>query len=312
MRTAQRRSTLIAAAVALLVAGCGTGPAKVGSAAIVGDTVLPLQTVQQRLEVVLDKEPEARKLHDQRKLDQVARQLVTLGVQHELIGLAAQREGITVSEEDVAESVEQAGGADMASQNTVYDATTFRERAKDQLLLVELARKYVDRMEVTFDYFFTKDNTEAVEKAKQVAADPAKMAEFIAAAPRSEQGQSLGRENQVVRSAESPQSAQSPLFGVEPGTVVAFPPDPGSAQWIVAHVKERRTDVRPSSDESSTEQLTPQLLEQIGLRLVQQLAGDPSIRVNPRYGVWDTTAISLAPSEGELSGYQATARQIAP
>ncbi|MDQ2584650.1 SurA N-terminal domain-containing protein [Saccharothrix yanglingensis] len=312
MRTAQRRSTLIAAAVALLVAGCGTGPAKVGSAAIVGDTVLPLQTVQQRLEVVLDKEPEARKLHDQRKLDQVARQLVTLGVQHELIGLAAQREGITVSEEDVAESVEQAGGADLASQNTVYDATTFRERAKDQLLLVELARKYVDRMEVTFDYFFTKDNTEAVEKAKQVAADPAKMAEFIAAAPRSEQGQSLGRENQVVRSAESPQSAQSPLFGVEPGTVVAFPPDPGSAQWIVAHVKERRTDVRPSSEESSTEQLTPQLLEQIGLRLVQQLAGDPSIRVNPRYGVWDTTAISLAPSEGELSGYQATARQIAP
>ncbi|GAA3459832.1 SurA N-terminal domain-containing protein [Saccharothrix longispora] len=312
MRTAQRRSTLIAAAVALLVAGCGTGPAKVGSAAIVGDTVLPLETVQQRLEVVLDKEPEARKLHDQRKLDQVARQLVTLGVQHELIGLAAQREGITVSEEDVAESVEQAGGADMASQNTVYDATTFRERAKDQLLLVELARKYVDRMEVTFDYFFTKDNTEAIEKAKQVAADPAKMAEFIAAAPRSEQGQSLGRENQVVRSAESPQSAQSPLFGVEPGTVVAFPPDPGSAQWIVAHVKERRTDVRPSSEESSTEQLTPQLLEQIGLRLVQQLAGDPSIRVNPRYGVWDTTAISLAPSEGELSGYQATARQIAP
>ncbi|MGM1059835.1 hypothetical protein [Saccharothrix sp. Mg75] len=312
MRTVQRRSTLIVAAVALLVAGCGTGPAKVGSAAIVGDTVLPLETVQQRLEIVLDKEPEARKLHDQRKLDQVARQLVTLGVQHELIGLAAQREGITVSEEDVAESVEQAGGADVASQNTVYDATTFRERAKDQLLLVELARKYVDRMEVTFDYFFTKDNADAIEKAEQVAADPSKMAEFIAAAPRSEQGQSLGREGQVVRSAESPQSAQSPLFGVEPGTVVAFPPDPGSAQWIVAHVKERRTDVRPSSEESSTEQLTPQLLEQIGLRLVQSLAGDPSIQVNPRYGVWDTTAISLAPSEGELTGYQATARRTAP
>ncbi|MFC6091203.1 SurA N-terminal domain-containing protein [Saccharothrix lopnurensis] len=308
MRTVQRRFTLIGAAVALLVAGCGSGPSQVGAAAIVGDTALPLNTVQQRLDVVLQKEPEARKLHDQRKLDQVSRQLVTLGVQHQLIDLAARREGIAVSEEDVTESVEQAGGADLASQNTVYDAATFRERARDQLLLVELARRYVDRMEVTFDYFFAEDNADAVEKARQVAADPGRMAAFVEAAPRSQQGQSLGRLGQVVRSAESPQSVQSPLFGVEPGTVVAFPPDPGSAQWIVAYVTDRKTDVRVSG-ESSTEQLTPQLLEQIGLRLVQTLAGNPEVEVNPRYGVWDPTAISLAPSEGELSGFQAAARQ---
>ncbi|NUT50331.1 MAG: hypothetical protein HOV94_23945 [Saccharothrix sp.] len=308
MRTVQRRFTLIGAAVALLVAGCGTGPGQVGSAAIVGDTVLPLEQVQQRLDIVLKKEPEARKLHDQHKLDTVARQLVTLGVQHELIEQAARREGVTVSEEDVTESVEQAGGAEIASQNTVYDATTFRERAKDQLLLVELARKYVDRMEVTFDYFFAKDNAEAVEKAKQVAADPSRMAEFIADAPEGSQGQALAKQGQRVRSAESPQSAQLPLFGVPAGTVVAFAPDPSNAQWIVAYVTDRRTDVR-ASGESSTEQLTPQLLEQIGLRLVQGLAGDPEIRINPRYGLWDGTALALAPSEGELSGYQATVRQ---
>ncbi|WP_053719339.1 SurA N-terminal domain-containing protein [Saccharothrix sp. NRRL B-16348] len=312
MRTVQRRFTLIGAAVALLVAGCGTGPGHVGSAAIVGDTVLPLEQVQQRLDIVLKKEPEAQKLHDQRKLDQVARQLVTLGVQHELIEQAARREGVSVSEEDVTESVEQAGGAELASQNTVYDAATFRERAKDQLLLVELARKYVDRMEVTFDYFFTKDNADAIEKAKQVAADPAKMAEFVADAPEGTQGQALSKEGQRVRSAESPQAAQSPLFGVPAGTVVAFAPDPSSAQWIVAYVTDRKTDVRASSGESSTEQLTPQVLEQIGLRLVQTLAGDPEIEVNPRYGLWDGTAISLAPSEGEMSGFQATVRQKSP
>ncbi|WP_367132493.1 SurA N-terminal domain-containing protein [Saccharothrix sp. HUAS TT1] len=316
MRTVQRRFTLRGAAVALasvalLAAGCATGPSHVGSAAIVGDTVLPLEQVQQRLDVVLKKEPEAQKLHDQRKLDTVARQLVTLGVQHELIEQAARREGVTVSEEDVTESVEQAGGADLASQNTVYDAATFRERARDQLLLVELARKYVDRMEVTFDYFFAKDNAEAVEKAKQVAADPAKMDEFIAAAPQGAEGQTLSRQGQRVRSAESPQAAQSPLFGVPAGTVVAFAPDPSSAQWIVAHVTDRKTDAR-ASGESATEQLTPQLLEQIGLRLVQTLAGDPEIQVNPRYGLWDGTAISLAPSEGELTGYQATVRQTSP
>ncbi|ONI86218.1 hypothetical protein ALI22I_26330 [Saccharothrix sp. ALI-22-I] len=311
MRTVQRRFTLIGAAVAtvaLLVAGCGTGPGHVGSAAIVGDTVLPLEQVQQRLDIVLKKEPEAQKLHDQRKLDQVARQLVTLGVQHELVELAARREGVTVSEEAVTEAVDQAGGADLASQNTVYDAATFRERAKDQLLMVELARKYVDRMEVTFDYFLTKDNTDAFEKAKQVAADPARMAEFVADAPQGNEGQTLGKQGQRVHSAESPQTAQWPLFGVAPGTVVAFAPDPSSAQWMVAYITDRKTDVR-SSGESATEQLTPQMLEQIGLRLVRMLAGDPEIQINPRYGLWDGTAIALAPSEGELTGYQATARQ---
>ncbi|WP_433268304.1 SurA N-terminal domain-containing protein [Actinosynnema sp. CS-041913] len=308
MRTVQRRFTLVGAAVALLVAGCGTGPSQVGSAAIIGDTVIPLEQVQQRLDVVLKKEPEAQKLHEQRKLDQVSRQLVTLGVQHELIERAAQREGVTVSEEAVTESVENAGGPDTASQNTVYDATTFRERAKDQLLLVELARKYVDKMEVTFDYFFTKDNKDAIAKAKQIAVDPSKMAEFVRSGPQGPEGQQLSKVGQKVRSAESPQAAGSPLFGVDPGTVVAFAPDPGSAQWIVAYVTERDDDAT-STGESSTEQLTPQLLEQIGLRLVLRLAGDPEIRVNPRYGVWDTTAISVAPGEEELSGFQAVVRQ---
>ncbi|MBW4719141.1 SurA N-terminal domain-containing protein [Saccharothrix obliqua] len=307
MRTVQRRFTLVGAAVALLVAGCGTGPSQVGSAAIIGDTAIPLEQVQQRLDTVLKKEPEAQQLHEQRKLDQVSRQLVTLSVQHELIERAARREGITVSEDAVTESVQNAGGAEVASQNTVYDATTFRERAKDQLLLVELARKYVDRMEVTFDYFFTKDGKDAVEKAKQVAADPAKMAEYVRSGPQGAEGQQLAKVGQKVRSAESPQAAGSPLFGVEPGTVVAFAPDPGSAQWLVAHVTDRNDRASRRGD-SSTEQLTPQLLEQIGLRLVQRLAGDPEIRVNPRYGVWDSTAIALSPSEKELSGYQAVAR----
>ncbi|MBB5956331.1 hypothetical protein FHS29_002917 [Saccharothrix tamanrassetensis] len=308
MRTVQRRFTLVGAAVALLVAGCGSGPSQVGSAAIIGDTVIPLEQVQQRLDTVLKKEPEAQKLQEQRKLDQVSRQLVTLGVQHELVERAAQREGVTVSEEAVTESVQSAGGAEIASQNTVYDAATFRERARDQLLLVELARKYVDKMEVTFDYFFTKDNKDAIEKAKQIAADPSKMAEFVSSGPQGPEGQRLSKQGQKVSSAESPQAAGSPLFGVQPGTVVAFAPDPGSAQWLVAHVTGRNDNAR-SSGESSTEQLTPQLLEQIGLRLVQRLAGDPQIRVNPRYGVWDATAIALAPSDKELSGYQAVVRE---
>ena len=63
------------------------------------------------------------------------------------------------------------------------------------------------------------------------------------------------------------------------GRATARRSDPSSAQWIVAYVTDRKTDVRPSG-ESSTEQLTPQLLEHLrGRALVQDGRGpdDPDV-----------------------------------
>ncbi|ACU34629.1 hypothetical protein KCV87_17245 [Actinosynnema pretiosum subsp. pretiosum] len=311
MRTVQRRFTLTVAAVALLVSGCGSGPAKIGSAAVVGDSVVPLADIQHQLQLVLAKEPDVKvALQRERKLDQVADTLVQIKVWHELIAKAAANEGVTVTEDEVAEAVESAGGAEAASQGTVYTKETFAERARDQLLLVKLAGKYADRMEVTFDYFFTTSGEDAKEKARQVAADPGKMAGFIAAAPSGPEGQQLAGRGQKVSSAESPEAAQAPLFGAEPGTVLAYPPSQSSSQWLVAYVTDRDTDATASGLDASTSQLTPSALEGIGLRLMQTLAGSPKVELNPRYGVWDPINYGPVPSEGELSGLQLKARQV--
>ncbi|GAA3855439.1 hypothetical protein GCM10022243_21050 [Saccharothrix violaceirubra] len=305
MRTLPKRFTLVGAVVALLVtAGCASGPSKVGTAAIVGGTVIPLEQVQQRLDRVLKKEPGAQAALKQHKLDGVARLVAGTAVQHELTLKVAQREGITVDEADIAEAIEDAGGAEAGSEGTVYDSTTFRDRAVDQLLQVALARKYVDRLEVTFDYFYSRDKNEALDKAAKIAKDPGLMAGYVNAAPKGNGNQQLAKRGQVIKSSQEPTAAAAPFFGVKPGTVVAYPPSEESAQWLVVLVTDRRDDAKPS-EQSSSEQLTPQILERIGLRLVQYLGADLEIEINPRYGVWDVVGIGLAASEGERGGYVA-------
>jgi hypothetical protein len=111
-----------------------------------------------------------------------------------------------------------------------------------------------------------------------------------------------------ITSAASPQIAQTMLFGVKPGTVVAFPPSPDNARWMVAYVRDRRTDAKPSGD-SSVSQLTPDVLLGIGQRVMQPFAEEIQVKVNPRYGVWDMTLMKVVPAgEAGTAGFQATAR----
>ncbi|MEU5691649.1 hypothetical protein [Actinosynnema sp. NPDC020468] len=309
MRTLHRRFTLVGAAAALLVAsGCGTGPSRVGTAMIIGDKVIPLEQVQDWTSTVLKEKPAAQQALQQHKLGDVARSVAGTIIRHELIATAAQREGVQVDEAAVSQAIEDAGGAEAASEATVYSASNFRTRAADQLLMVEIGRRHIDRTEVTFDYFYARDETEARDKAKDVAAHPEKMAEYVAAAPKGTDNQQLAAENQKVRSDEDPEFATLPVFGVAEGTVAAFQPRQESSVWMVTLLKERNTNAR-STGESSSAALSPQILQFIGLRVVQSLTNDVKIEVNPRYGVWDPTLFYLSPSEKELAGFTAPTRQ---
>jgi hypothetical protein len=310
LRPRYRRFTLLGAAAALLLAGCGSGPAQAGSAAIIGDTVIPLNLVQSRLSSYLDRVPQNgvdAQGQPQAKLDKTARDILTFKIQHELTLRTAERENVSVSEDTLSKLLDQAGGAQALSEGTFFDADTFRnERARDQLLQVEIGRKYADKLAVTFDYFYAKNTQEAIDKAKQVARDPAKMGEFVRTAR--EQDSQAGESNAKATSSASPQLATTLLFGVKAGTVIAFPPAAENGNWIVAHVKERTTNARPSADTSS-QQLTPDVLAGIGLRMVQPLADEVGVKVNPRYGAWDTSVMGLAPSAAEKAGFQIAVQQ---
>ncbi|WNV82278.1 SurA N-terminal domain-containing protein [Umezawaea sp. Da 62-37] len=313
LRPRYRRFTLLGVAAALLLAGCGSGPSQAGAAAIVGDTVIPLNLVQDRLADYLDRRPEGGQVAGeggaapQAKLDKTARDILTFKIQHELTLRAAEREDVSVSEDTLSQLLEQAGGAQQLSEGTFFDADTFRnERARDQLLQVEIGRKYADKLAVTFDYFYANDTQDAIDKAKQIARDPAKMDQFVREAKQKDS--QAGETDAKVSSAESPQLATTLLFGVPANTVIAFPPSPEQGNWIVAHVKERSTTAKPSADGGSQE-LTPDVLAGIGLRMLQPLSDELKIRVNPRYGVWDNSAMGLAPSEGEKAGFQIAVQQ---
>lgn len=305
MSTVLKRFSLVGVAVALLATGCTAGPAKAGSAAIVGGQSIELKTVQERTITVLKKEPAAQQMQDQGKLDQVSRLVLADEITHKIAEHAAQRENITVDETKVYDAVQERGGPEAASKQSEQDASTIHRRQRDVLIMGELARRNLSTLEVTIDFFQVKDPKEAKEKAAEVAADSSKMSRFVQEAPRSTSGQQASATDRKVRVSENSSLVHTMLWGVKPGTVVAFPADEQQASWMVALVKARNTLSATPGEEDLSERIDPRLLAAFGLRIAQFHAADLSIEVNPRYGVWDPTDATVVAKAGEQAGFMA-------
>ncbi|NKE61301.1 hypothetical protein FXN61_32850 [Lentzea sp. PSKA42] len=305
MSTVLKRFSLVGVAALLAVSavGCGTGPAKAGSAAIVGGQAINLETVQDRTVTVLKKEPAAKQMQDQGKLDQVSRLVLADEITHKIAEHAAQRENITVDETKVYDAVQEKGGPEAAAKQSEQDSTTIYRRQRDVLVMGELARRNLSTLEVVIDFFQVKDPKEAKEKAAEVAADSSKMSRFVQEAPRTTGGQQASATNQKVRVTENPSLVHTMLWGVKPGTVVAFPADEQQSSWMVALVKERNKVSPVPGEDDLTERIDPRLLAAFGLRIAQYLAADLSIEVNPRYGVWDPTDATVVAVSGERAGF---------
>jgi hypothetical protein len=301
--TVLKRFSLVGVAVALLATGCGTGPAKAGSAAIVGDQAIDLQTVQDRTVKVLKKEPAAQQMQDQGKLDQVSKLVLADEINHKLAERAAQLENITVDETKVYDAIKEKGGPEAAAKQSEQDETTIYRRQRDVLVMGELARRNLSTLEVVIDFFQVQDPKEAKEKAAEVTADSSKMSKFVQEAPRTTSGQQASATNQKVRVTENPSLVHTMLWGVKPGTVVAFPADEQQSSWMVAMVKQRNKVSPTPGEEDLIERIDPQLLAAFGLRIAQFLTADLNIEVNPRYGVWDPTNAQIVGNAGERAGF---------
>jgi hypothetical protein len=301
--TVLKRFSLVGVAVALLATGCASGPAKAGSAAIVGDQTINLETVQDRTVRVLKKEPAAQQMQDQGKLDQVSKLVLADEITHKIAEYAAQRENITVDETKVYDAVQEKGGPEAAAKQSEQDETTIYRRQRDVLVMGELARRNLSTLEVVIDFFQVKDPKEAKEKAAEVAADSSKMSKFVQEAPRTTSGQQASATNQKVRVTENPSLVHTMLWGVKPGTVVAFPADEQQASWMVALVKERNKVSPVPGEDDLAERIDPRLLAAFGLRIAQFHAADLNVEVNPRYGVWDPTDATIVGNAGERAGF---------
>ena len=282
------RVLAVVVAVGAVVSGCAGGPSQVGSAVIVGSTSVPLDQVQSRLDAALGKTDVVAQLAGNGiGAPDIARDLVTRTVLHDLLTRTAAAEGIAVSEADVDATLEQGGGADAALEQTLYDLPSLRERVRDRIIAARHAQRVVPGLTVTADVIGAGSREDAAEKARILAAGGPQVDALFAQA----QGSSV--RGMAYKGADSPEAASTVLFGLQPGQTAYFQPNPQSG-WVVLRVTDRRDD--PKADPAAVAGLGETDLATIGERLLQPLAEQVGVRVNPRFGVWDPISLRVVPA----------------
>lgn len=294
----RRQVGRVVAAVAVVgaaVSGCSGGPSQAGSAVIIGNAAVPLEVVQSRLDVALGKTDLVAELGAQGiGAPEIARDVVTRTVLHDLLDRAAERAGIVVSAADVDAEIAAGGGVEAAVGSSLYDETALRERIRDQLVAVALAERSVGRLAVTADLFAAGSRADA-DRAAAVIAEGGPEADALFELNPQTAGRGI-----EYRAATNPEVASTVLFGSPAGSTVVFQPSPEQSGWLVLRITERDTDA-PPVEPGATDQLAQGDLAAIGERLVQPLGEEVGVRVNPRYGVWDPIQLRVV-GEDQLSG----------
>lgn len=311
MTSVLRRVVAPFAAVTALVAtlsACGTGPNQVNSAAIIGDRVISVDQVQSLVDKVV-KEPAARSLAQQHKLDLVAREALGQLMVHDLLAKAARKEGLRVDQDQLAELRAQnpfgqklsADGGMPTEQlvpELVYRARGFDAYANDQLLLDALAREHLGKESVQFNGVIVQDAKEARELAEKIAARPQDSASLIRATAKSP--------DEMVTNADTGANDNGVLLFAPKNSVFVLPSgqgDQGGGGYQVLHVLSTKTTdtVSPDADLS---QIQPQQLPTIGLYALRRYAIESGVKISPRYGVWNATRLKIVPkSEADVSGF---------
>lgn len=283
------------ASVGAVLAGCGSGPSKVGAAAIVGDHVVPLDLVQQQMNDVLATQDQSKQIKQSGKFDTVARAVVSLAVSHELISQVAAKEGISPDGQLVSQQFNQTKGTGKAQNGLQISGDMYRDNLRDQSVLAALGKKYANKLSVTFDFAQVADRATAKTLATQIVANPGKAKELLAAASAS--GSQPGVD-QTATVAQSPQLAATPLFAVKPGSAVAFQPQGDGSGWVVAYITKRETNA------TSAEAVDPQAYPALGGSLLSLYSDDFKVTLNPRYGFWDQVNLGAVPSADEAFAFE--------
>ncbi len=321
MRIMRRRRALVAVlAGPVLLAGCNAGPGQIGAAVIIDGNATSVDRVQQLIDKAVREHPYGQQLAKEHKLDLVGREIVRQEILHDLTMRAAVREQIKVEESAVVAALQNDPLATPMEANQQDDPATsvqqlvarvrdHRDALVDAALQSQLALKYLEKLTVTFDFSSVsstdatgadadKLREQAIEKAQKFAASPTAAAEMIAQDQQLPDAQA--NTDQKLPALQSPATAATVLFGIEPGTVAAFQPSPQQPLWVVVVVRERTADKPVAVDQAP--QPTAQQLANVGIRLLQPYVDQAGLKVNPRYGVWDVVGMDLAPSESSKKG----------
>jgi hypothetical protein len=302
MRIMRRPRGLVAVvAGCVLLAGCGAGPSQVGAAAIVGGGSASIDDVQAKLDSLVKTDPYAKAQAAQHKLDDLARAIVTREVQYRLVDEAAVREKLPVDESKLAaflpNPAAQQGTDDpsTAITNAVDKAFDPQDVARHSLLLSELGAKYIGKVSLVVDAAQLPDAAQAKDLAARIALDPSKSDQVMNQA-------GLPSGSIQLNAAVPSSSGDSVKYDAEAGSVI-FAPQPaapdGSSPATNLVIVVKKVTFGPLTVDISG--VSPQDMIPFGTYLLRQTATAVGLKVNPRYGAWDSLTMQIG-SATEIDG----------
>ena len=311
MTSVLRRVVAPFAAVTALVAtlsACGTGPNQVNTAVIIGDRAISVDQVQSLVDKVV-KEPAARGLAQQHKLDLVAREALGQLIVHDLLADAARKEGLRVDQDQLEQlraqnpfgqklSADSGMPTEQLVPELVYRARGFDAYANDQLMLDALAREHLGKESVTFNGVIVQDANDARDLAEKIAAHPQDSASLIRATAKSP--------DEMVTNADTGANDSGVLLYAPKNSVFVLPSGQGATGgggFQVLHVvsTKQSSTVDPAADLS---QIQPQQLPTIGRYALRRYAIESNVQISPRYGVWNAAMLTVVPkAEADVSGF---------
>ncbi|MFL6118746.1 hypothetical protein [Actinophytocola sp.] len=321
MTSVLHRAVAPFAAVIALVAtlsACGNGPSQVNSAVILGDHVISVDQVQNLVDKVV-KEPAARGLAQQHKLDLVAREAVGQLVVHEMLTDVARREGVRVDDDKLADLRAQnpfgqklTAGSDVPTEQLVPElvsrARGFDAYANDQLLLDGLAKKHLGRESAKYNLVVVDKADEARALAEKIAANPSQSAALMRAA-------SQKSAQPVVQLDKDATGGDGVYLAAPKNSVFVLPSSQGATGgggYQIVHVLSTETASSVPSDVDLS-QITEDQLPTLGRFVLRPHIIDSGIKISPRYGVWNDLMLTVVPkNEAEVSGYVVRPKSSTP
>lgn len=298
---------VVAATASLLLAACGSGPSQAGSAAIVGNTAITLDSVQQELSQTLT-QPDVKQAQADGQLDQVSRGILTNQIMHQVTAAAAARYGINVTDADVDAYIAKAGGLDKIVSPDFSAADRFAA-ARDEVIEAEYAAGYLNSLSITIDYFEAETQADALTQAKQVAEHPGQFSAMVTTVTNEGgyaiTGEAVQLAKYVTTLTQSPGSEDlAPLFAAAPGTVVVLNPTPGQSTtqtyWYVMRV-DSRTGATRGAAAAFTSVAEEEVLATVGAGLLRPVADSLNVQISPRYGLWDSASMQVVADESQAT-----------
>lgn len=313
------RLLALAAGAVLLLTGCGDGEVRPGAAAIVGDERITTDQLQEIVERGLE-DPAAKQ---QLGADLPAYQRLALSrlINAELLEQAAEEAGVTVTQGDVDEQIEQfaqqAGGRETLEQQAAQSGIAPQDLppfVRSIVLDQELGDELTEDIDVPAEQLeaFYQENIAQYDRVRSrhilvaeeatarkvladVQADRSRFADLAAELSTDTSNKDNGGDLGLAGRGQFVPQFEEAIFGAEEGEVVLVQTQFG---WHVVEVLERQTTtLAEATPELRRGALQAQRQERVR-ELLQETSEDVGITVNPRFGRWNGETGQVEPVEG--------------